>query len=320
METRRLTVPPALAGERLDKALAGLSGELSRSLLKQLLRDGHVRVDGAVCTRPGRRVAGGERVEVDQPEAVVLPEEPAGALEVVHEDDALVVIAKPAGVVAHPTGGVRRGLGGGTVSERAAARYGALPTLQGSDRPGVVHRLDAATSGVMVLARTEAAFADLMGQFRRREVKKTYLAVVYGTPRFESGWIEGPIARSERDPSRFAVVEPGQGRVSSTYWEVAERFDGLALLRCHPRTGRTHQLRVHLASLEHHIVGDTLYKRRGGPAVVLPRDAPLPDRQALHALRIEFVHPATRAPVAFEVPLADDIQVLLDWLRAERPV
>jgi 23S rRNA pseudouridine1911/1915/1917 synthase len=108
METRRLTVPPALAGERLDKALAGLSGELSRSLLKQLLRDGHVRVDGAVCTRPGRRVAGGERVEVDQPEAVVLPEEPAGALEVVHEDDALVVIAKPAGVVAHPTGGPDR--------------------------------------------------------------------------------------------------------------------------------------------------------------------------------------------------------------------
>jgi len=317
MQSQRLTVPPDRAGQRLDRVLAELLGGLSRTQLKHLMHAGCVTVDGAVCERPGLKVTGGEEVvvaprEPARPEAAA---EQAAALDVIHEDDDLIVIHKPARVVVHPTG-VRHS---NTISEQAAARYGRLPTLQGVDRPGIVHRLDAATSGVMVLGRSERAFTALMQQFRRREVRKTYLALVYGTPRFESGWIETPIGRSERHPGRFAIAAEGTGRPSSTYWELAERFGGLALLRCHPRTGRTHQIRVHLASLEHHIVGDSLYKRRGGPAVVLPPDAPLPERQALHALAIEFEHPGTGERVRYEVPLEADIQRLVDWLRARRP-
>ena len=320
MQLHRLEVPPALAGERLDKALAELVEGVSRTRSKELVRSGRVRLGGTLCERPGQRVEGGEVLELELPDPGAAADGgPVGELDVVHEDADLVVIAKPAGVVAHPTGGVPRGSPGGTISERAAARYGALPTLQGEDRPGIVHRLDGATSGVMVLARTEVAFADLMGQFRRREVRKTYLGLVYGVPRFQSGWVETPLGRNERVPGRFAVVAEGTGRASSTYWELRERFDGLALLTCKPKTGRTHQIRVHLASIGHHIVGDALYKRRGGPAVVLPPGTPMTERQALHAQRIEFVHPTTRAPVAFEVPLAEDIARLVEWLRGHRP-
>ncbi len=316
MQVQRLKLPPERAGERLDRVLAELLGQVSRTHVKYLVKDGAVTLDGAVCERPGHRVEGGEEVVVELRERVrehTLTTD-ATQLRVVHQDEHLIVIHKPPQVVVHPTGGLHSN----TISEQAVARFGPLPTLQGEDRPGIVHRLDAATSGVMVLGRTEAAFESLMSQFRQRKVTKTYLALVYGVPRFNSGWIEGPIGRSPRDPGRFAVVAEGTGREASTYWEVAERYDGLALLRCHPKTGRTHQIRVHLASIEHHIVADALYKRRGGPAVVLPAEAPIPERQCLHALAIEFEHPGTHQTVRYEVPLEDDIAAMVDWLRENR--
>jgi 23S rRNA pseudouridine1911/1915/1917 synthase len=306
-----------MAGERLDKVLANLIPDTSRTHLKHLVRGGCVVVEGEVCMRPGRPAEAGEHIDVELRERERVAG-PASELNVLHEDDDLIVIHKPPRTLAHPTSGIA----GNTVSELAAARYGPLPTLQGEDRPGIVHRLDAATSGVMVLGRTKRAFHALMQQFRARRVKKTYLALVFGEPRFDSGWIETPILRSERDPGRFAVAPedtpPDKARSASTYWEVEERFDGFALLRVQPKTGRTHQIRVHLTSIGHPLVGDNLYKRRGGPPVVLPRSSPALARQGLHALRIEFEHPGTGERVAYEAPLEDDLRTLLEWLRANR--
>ncbi|MEO0653220.1 MAG: pseudouridine synthase, partial [Planctomycetota bacterium] len=191
---------------------------------------------------------------------------------------------------------------------------GSLPAVQGDDRPGIVHRLDGATSGVMLIGKTEPAALELRRQFREREVDKTYLALVYGVPRFDSDWIEQPLGRSERAPDRISVVSEDEGRPAQTFYEVLERFDGYSLLRCKPRTGRTHQIRVHLEWLGHPIVTDKLYLgKKGRPS--LPEDAPVPRRQALHALRIEFKHPTRDERVAFEAPFAPDLQAFLDWLR-----
>jgi 23S rRNA pseudouridine1911/1915/1917 synthase len=307
-----------MAGERIDKVLANLIPDTSRTRLKGLVREGCVVIGGEVCVRPGRPAEAGELIDVELRARPRLQSGPPTNLRVLHEDDDLIVIHKAPRTLAHPTSGIA----GHTVSEMAAERYGPLPTLQGADRPGIVHRLDAATSGVMVLGRSAHAFGALMNQFRARTVEKTYLALVYGEPRFDTGWIDGAIMRSERDPGRFAVVPEeapaGTGRAASTYWEVEERFDGLALLRCRPKTGRTHQIRVHLTSIGHPLVGDNLYKRRGGPPVVLPKEAPMLARQGLHALRIEFEHPAKGERVSFEAPLEPDMVALLEWLRLNR--
>ncbi len=303
-----------MEGLRLDKVLANLIPDTSRTHLKDLVRRGCVVLEGDVCLRPGQPARAGERLEVELRERQRSTREASAPLDVIHEDDDLIVIHKAPRTLAHPTPSVT----GGTVSELAAERYGPLPTLQGADRPGIVHRLDAATSGVMVLGRSKRAFTSLMQQFRARTVKKTYLALVYGDPRFDTGWIESPIQRSERDPGRFAVAPEGRGRAASTYWEALERFDGFAFLCCQPKSGRTHQIRVHLHSIAHPLVGDSLYKRRGGPPVILPDQAPKLARQGLHALRIEFAHPATSERVSFEVPLEEDICALLEWLRAHR--
>jgi len=316
-DVRRFEVPAASGGMRLDRVLAGAIGELSRTRLKALVQAGCVRLDGDVILKPGVVVAPHQRVEVELREVRPVREgaDPGASLCVLHEDAALVVIDKSPRMLVHPTSGV----GSGTVSDLAAERYGALPTLQGADRPGIVHRLDAGTSGVMVLGRTEAAFTSLMRQFRTRTVEKRYVALVYGEPRFDTGWIETPIARSTRDPSRFETVEPPAGRKSSTYYEVLERYDGFGLVECRPKTGRTHQIRVHLASIEHPVFGDPLYRRRGGPAVVLPADAPKLVRQALHARAIAFDHPLTNERVSFEAPIAADLEYAIDWMRAHRP-
>ena len=210
----------------------------------------------------------------------------------------------------HPSATVR----GGTVSEMATERWGELATAQGDDRPGIVHRLDAETSGVLVLARTEAAGEELVRQFREREVSKRYLAIVHGDPRFDSDWIEREIARSDHGSDRMAVVADGEGREAITYYETLERFGDFALLACEPKTGRTHQIRVHLSSIGHTVVSDRLYRARR--KLELPRDAPAMPRHALHAQRLGFRHPTTGEELAFEAPLPADMQALLDWLRA----
>jgi len=306
-------VPPALQGRRLDQALTVLFPALTRTHLKELIQDGHVRVAGVLATKPGAPVESGTSVEVAiAARRNVRVEAPdASTLRVLHEDEAIIVIDKPPGVLAHRTDTVS----GATISDLAVLRYGALPALQGDDRPGIVHRLDAGTSGVMVLARTEDAFRDLMRQFRDRHVAKIYLALVYGEPRFDTGWISTPIDRAEGDTSRMRTVESGAGRPAQTYYEVRERIGGLALLVVQPKTGRTHQIRVHLGSIGLPLVGDKRYKRKGGHSLRLPGDAPIPGRQCLHATELRFRHPLTRAEVRYEAPLHDDFARMLAWAR-----
>lgn len=310
----RLQLPAKLKSERLDRALSGLLPELSRAHIKELISAGHVLVDGAPVTKPSTLIERDveveltvaprlhRRVEVGDPDSLV----------VLYEDEALVVIDKPPGVLAHPTDTAS----GASISELATARYGELPALQGKDRPGVVHRLDAGTSGVMVLARTADAFRALMQQFRDRTVEKTYLALVYGDPRFDSGWIEGGIARDERDPSRMSIAPAGEGRDARTYYEVVERFRGLALVRAQPKSGRTHQIRVHLTSIGLPLIGDKLYRRKGGHSIRLADDAPTPARQCLHAASLRFVHPSSGEVRTFEAPPAPDFARMLEWIRA----
>ncbi len=173
---------------------------------------------------------------------------------ILYEDEDIVAFDKPAGLVVHRNDRY----GGGTLADLAQARYGPLPEVQGEHRPGIVHRLDRETSGVIVLGRTQEALEELKRQFKEREAEKTYLAFVHESPRFDSEWIDEPIGTDERHPERKMVVPRGQGREASTYYEVRERFRGFSLIECKPRTGRTHQIRVHLSWAEHSLVGDRL--------------------------------------------------------------
>lgn len=313
-ERVRLTAPPDLKSARLDRALAVLLPDLSRTYLKELIERGQVRVGGEVVSKAGAPIAGPCEIEIVLARRLSVRVEAGdpATLSVLFEDDALIVIDKPPGVLAHPTANSL----GASISELAAARYGALPTLQGKDRPGIVHRLDAGTSGVMALARSAPAFAALMQQFRERSVEKHYLALVYGEPRFDSGWIEAAIDRDPRDSGRMAVAADGQGRDARTFYTVLERLAGLSLIRAEPKSGRTHQIRVHLTSIDLPLLGDKLYRRKGGHSVRLPEDAPIPKRQCLHAQSLTLTHPLTQERMRFEAPLPADFTRVLEWARA----
>jgi 23S rRNA pseudouridine1911/1915/1917 synthase len=313
--TLALTAGGEDEGRRLDVVLVRLVSGVSRSRLQAWIREGRVSVEGRRVRRPGALIAAGARIELVPP----APADPAASaaladhLPVLHADPELIAVDKPAGMLSHPSERTRVG----TVADLAAARFGPLPAIQGEDRPGIVHRLDRWTSGVMVLGRTRPALEHLKDQFKHRSVRKTYLALVHGAPRFDSDWIDAPIARPPERRDRYRIAPQGEGRPASTYFEVRERFDGFALLACFPKTGRTHQIRVHLASIAHPVVGDRVYRHRSTPPTI-PPEAPLVDRQALHAQVLELEHPATGAGLRFEAPLAQDITALLDWLRTHR--
>jgi len=307
---RSFRVSPDLAGERIDRALVELlEGTLSRTRVQELIQDGAVSVDGVPTDRPALLL------ELDQEIALrEVPRSrrraggpPDGELSIVFEDEDLVVIDKPAGTLAHPTTVVV----GGTVSELAVARWGSLPAPQGEDRPGIVHRLDSDTSGLMILAKSAPAAEALVSAFREREVEKRYQAIVHGEPRFDADWIETPIGRRRE---RMCTLPEGEGQPAATFYQVKERFGDFALLECRPKTGRTHQIRVHLSSIEHPLVGDRIYP--GRVRRPLPAGAPRPERHLLHASGLSFVHPVSGEALAFESPLPAEFQAWLDWLRA----
>jgi len=305
-------VPAELAGERLDRVLPALVEGISRTRFQELIRDGGVLVEGAPAERGAQQVEAGWRIELlEVARSRARSTGAHGELRIVHEDEHLIVVDKPAGMVVHPSSIVR----GGTVSERMVARYGALPSPQGADRPGIVHRLDGDTSGLLLVARTEWAAAELVRMFREREVEKRYLALVFGSPRFDTDWIDRPIGRAAGRPDRMTVVEQGDGRAARTYYETLERFRDFGYLRLTPETGRTHQLRVHLASIDHPLVGDRVYPGRRGLPRVLPEGAPPMRRHALHAALLALRHPVTGERMELEAPLHADMQALLDWLR-----
>lgn len=310
--TAAFRVEKALGGLRLDKLLTRSLGDLSRERYKEVIQDGLVRVDGEVETRPSATVPAGALVELEMRlrDRTRPGSEEGATYQLLHEDEALLVVAKPAGMVVHPSERVR----GGTLSELLAEVYPGLPSPQGEDRPGIVHRLDAETSGVLVIARTEAAGEELKRQFKAREVEKVYCAVVYGEPRFDSDWVEEPVGRA-RGSERVCVlsVEDG-GREAATFYRTLERLGQASLVECEPKTGRTHQIRVHMESIGHPVVGDKLY--RGKRVLRMPGGRFKVPRHLLHAQKLTFTHPTTGERVSFEAPLPEDFDRLLERLRA----
>jgi 23S rRNA pseudouridine1911/1915/1917 synthase len=305
MEHRTVTVPDGLAGERLDAALARMFG-FSRSRAAELISAGHVRVDGATSAKSDR-VDPGSMLDVDIPAAIdpvaVVPETVEG-IKIIHDDDALVVIDKPVGVAVHPS----PGWSGPTVVGHLAAAGFRIATSGASERQGIVQRLDVGTSGVMVIAKSEYGYSVLKNAFRSRTVDKTYHALVQGHPDPLRGTIDAPIGRHPKHDYKFAVM--GDGKHSVTHYETLEAHRFASLLEIHLETGRTHQIRVHMAALKHPCVGDPTY----GGDPVLARRVGL-DRQWLHAVRLGFEHPEGGEYVEFESPYPDDLQRALDVIR-----
>ena len=295
-------VAAADARLRLDRFLTQRGVLGTRSQIQRLIGDGLVRVDGRLV-KAGAVLRAGQRVSVERPVALASTLEPeAIALDVLYEDAVLLAINKPAGLVVHPAPGHWRG----TLVNALLHRWGPRPGLDPS-RLGIVHRLDKGTSGVLIVAKDVASVAALAGQFRRREVHKQYLALVWGRVRRERGVIAEPIGRHPVHRKQMSVRV--RGREAVTRYVVIERFAGITLLRAYPETGRTHQIRVHLAALGHPVVADPTYARgRSSYPRVL-------QRPALHAESLSFCHPDTGERITVTAPLAADFALTLEELR-----
>jgi 23S rRNA pseudouridine1911/1915/1917 synthase len=301
------------AGTRLDRALGQLFPEYSRTFLAKLIDDGQVIVDGKIAKKPSLRVAAGQRVEVHPPAATAWSVRPQELpLKILYDDEDLVVIDKPAGMVVHPAAGHADQ----TLVNALLFHVKGLSGIGGELRPGIVHRLDKDTSGVMVIAKNDSAHRALTAVWGTARVRKEYLAIVYGTPKNDRGTIDAPIGRDPRNRKRMAVVRGGRAAV--TEYSVIESLRHLSLLRCLLRTGRTHQIRVHLKHLGHPIVGDSLYSGPQWRSIPDPRIrkaiASFP-RQALHAARLTIPHPHSGESLTFEAPLPEDMRLLLQSLR-----
>ena len=295
----RFSVAEADAGSRLDRALAARPEIGTRSLAERLLRDGAVTVDGSALPK-SHRLQGGEVVEVALPAPPSGLEPEAATVPVVYEDQHLLVVDKPAGVPVHPGAGVARGT--------LAAQLLTLGARGGDDpeRPGIVHRLDRDTSGLLLAARSEVAFRALQKAIRKREVERSYLALVRGHPRSRAGRIDAPIGRDRRDPTRRSL-DTDEPRDAVTWFEVVEVLSAHALLDVRLETGRTHQIRVHLAAIDLPVAGDPTYGFAGDLGL---------ERQFLHAYRLCLRHPVTDAELDLESPLPSDLEVALDRARA----
>ena len=316
----RLTyvVPEAEAGGRLDRMLGRLlAPEYSRSYLSALVEEGVLKVDGQ-AVRPAFRVAPGMTVagEVGKP-ASSAPEPEDLGLRVIHEDEALVVVEKPVGLVIHPGSGKKTG----TLVNGLLHLFPELARVGRADRPGIVHRLDRETSGVLLVARTNDAARELVNQFKAKTVRKEYTAVVWGEMPFDNDWIDLPLGSHPRAPALRAVVEEG-GQTASTFYTVRRRLGVATELAVQPRTGRTHQIRVHLEHLGFPILGDPSYGRTAQASwrrwvkarAESEQRVPVLDRQALHAHRITLRHPASGEEVTYEAPLPADLVDLLEVL------
>jgi 23S rRNA pseudouridine1911/1915/1917 synthase len=317
-------VDEGAAGRRLDAFLADALTGVSRSRVRRGIDLQHATVDG-VAQRASYRVAAGERIEITVPPAAEGPKAEPLALDVLFEDDAIVVINKPPGMVVHPA----KGHWAGTLAGALVHRFDELSGVGGAARPGIVHRLDRDTSGVIVVAKTDAAHGALAAQFHDREVAKEYLAIVAGRPDRDADRVVAAIGPHPSHREKMALREDHpDSRAAETFFEVVERFPGFALVRAKPKTGRTHQIRLHLAHLRTPVLCDKLYGGRARItagelraitrrkcAVGAPDGATLLDRQALHAHRISFVHPLSGVPQEFAAPLPADMERMLLALR-----
>ncbi len=293
------------AGERLDVFLAARQPELSRSHVQQLIESGYVTVDGRE-RKANFRLRGGEQVELSMPEpesVEILPEDIP--LDILYEDKDLVVINKARGMTVHPAAGITQG----TLVNALLFHCRDLSGINGKLRPGIVHRLDKDTSGVMLAAKTDRAHLSLAEQIRCKSAHRIYRAVVWGNIREASGIVEGAVGRDPKDRKRMAVVREG-GKSAVTEFRVLERFGNYTFVECRLQTGRTHQIRVHMTKIGHPLVGDPKYGTRRHPFAI--------KGQALHSCSLSFIHPVTGEEMYFEAPLPEDMQTILKRLRNER--
>ena len=293
---------PGEAGKRLDAWLSLQAPDLSRARIQGLIHQGEVQVNGKPA-KPSQKLAVGQSITlvIPPPVSTELKAESI-PLEVLYEDTDLIVINKPAGLVVHPAAGHASG----TLVNALLGRCPDLAGIGGEIRPGIVHRLDRDTTGVMVVAKNEAAMRSLVNQFRHRQVTKEYLALVWGQPMPPSGRTETLIGRNPHDRKKMCT-KPDSGRPAVTVYETVANYTTTSLVRVRIETGRTHQIRVHMAHLGHSIVGDQQYGRPRRDALPVP----VPARQMLHAVRLSFTHPASGTPLSFEAPPPHDMQTLL---------
>jgi 23S rRNA pseudouridine1911/1915/1917 synthase len=290
--------------ERLDKILVGLMPEFSRSRLQGLIEDGFVDVDGQPAKKAGQLIDRGATITVRVP-----PTQSSGLvgenipLDILFENDDLLVINKPAGMVVHPAAGHDTG----TLVHAVLGYDPDIEGIGGEERPGVVHRLDKDTSGLIVLAKNDKAHRWLTEQFKSREVEKIYLALVDGKPPTPSGRVEASIGRDPRERKKMAIVSPAKGREAISEYRTLESFPKHTLLEIHPHTGRTHQIRLHCSFLKCPIVGDTIYGHKK-PSLEI-------DRHFLHAFRLTITLPKEKKPRTFEAPLPDELVLVLERLR-----
>ncbi len=305
MTSSRLTVGRTAAGARLDRWLAESLPDLSRSRIQHLIAGQHVTVNGA-ATKASHRLHGGETIEID-----VLPLPPDDlvpepiALTVLHEDDHVLVIDKPAGMVVHPGAGNATG----TLAAAALAHAPAIAAVGGPRRPGIVHRLDKDTSGVLVMAKTRAAYEGLTAQLVERSVTRRYVAVVHGRVGLTAGVVDAPMGRDPSHRQRMAVRPAGKGKRAVTHYRVVERFPHFTYLELRLETGRTHQIRVHMASLGHPVVGDRTYGRSHGKQPIASEGL------ALHAVTLAFLHPISQKRLEFTAAFPLRLERLLSQLR-----
>lgn len=309
-ELLMFVVPNQREGQRLDQYLAEMVPGISRSRLGNLIRTGHILVNGS-SSKAGNRIKTGDRIEGTLP-----PPEPLAMIAekveftVLHEDDDLLVLAKPPGIVVHPASGHKKG----TLVHGLLAHCRNLSGISGVERPGIVHRLDKDTSGVMVIAKSDKSHHGLVELFKARQVKKVYHAIVAGRPRTPKGCISQAIGRHRSNRKKMAVLQHG-GREAVTCWSVLEEFaDPLTYLEVRPETGRTHQIRVHMSHLGHPVAGDALYGNKQQKQTV---DKYGIKRQCLHAYSLSFTHPVTGKLLEFISPLWPDMQAILDKLREQ---
>ena len=309
--TRRLVVDNKNEGARLDAFLASHIEGWSRARLQQLIADEEVLVNGKP-SKPSHKLRSNDAIEVElvaSPSEFFEPE--PIPLEIVYEDEVLIVVNKPAGLIVHPAAGIHSG----TLANALAYHFEQLSSRGGNVRPGIVHRIDKDTSGLLVVAKTELAHEKLADQFRERTVFKSYVALTHGVIEPEGGRIDHALARDPRNRTRMAPVR--SGRSALTLYRVKQRYERFTLLDVEIKTGRTHQIRVHLASLKHPVVGDLVY---GGGRDNTVRDPKLRveirklGRQFLHAAELGFVHPISGAPLRFQAPLPPTLQQFLDFL------
>lgn len=301
-------------GQRLDRALADASG-LSRERIKALLGEGRITLDGRPISQGSLKPAEGTAFAIAVPPAV--PAEAAAQdipLAIAYEDEHLIVVDKPAGLVVHPAAG---NLDGTLVNALLHHCRGQLSGIGGVARPGIVHRIDKDTSGLLVVAKTDAAHEGLARQFADHSLERAYLAITAGQPIPPSGTVRGAIGRSSTNRKKMALVEEGRGKHAVTHYATLERLDGAALVECRLETGRTHQVRVHLASIGHALLGDPVYGRTP------PRIRPILQalgfaRQALHAAVLGFIHPVTGTALRFASPAPSDMRELLKQLGSIR--